>query len=152
MDDKLHDKLSGITGFRQWEKDYNEHDEKSNREKSRFLQHLLLVASGTLGVLISLHSKDIQQPHIRWVFFAGLILLAACILSSVMALYYVVLIREYQRKRFLKELTEYVCENRGYDLSRIRAGKRNVLIAFQLCSVCLYLLAMILLTCYAIFK
>ena len=56
--------------------------EKSSQLRFSFFQHILLVSSSILGILIALHSSNSPYIYIRLVFLLALVLFALGILST----------------------------------------------------------------------
>lgn len=52
-----------------------------------FLQHILLVSSSTLGILVSLHPQTLGSQSIRFLFVAVVVIIGLAILSNTIALY-----------------------------------------------------------------
>lgn len=73
MDNNNMQRIKNTTEFKEWEKQYNDIDEKSNQQLISLFQYLLLVSSSVFGILISLHNTAQQSQCIRLAFFAAIV-------------------------------------------------------------------------------
>jgi hypothetical protein len=149
MEKELYEKAKMCPGFTEWEADFQSIEKESVSDQQKFFQHILLVASSTFGILISFHDTAAQCQCTRRVFLLAIILLSIGILASAVALYAVSMLNVYLEKSFLKAL-DRILRGKGYTRGTVRAGNKKLVQVFRICSICSYLLSIILLTVYII--
>lgn len=151
MDKELYERLKERPGFNEWEDDYRSLEKESVSDQQKFFQHALIVASSTFGILISFHDTAFQCRYTRRVYLLAIVLLSTGILASSIALYAVSTLNVRLMKSSLKELG-HVSDGKGYTPGTVRAGSKKLIRAFRICSICSYLLSIVLLTVYAILE
>ena len=137
-------------GSREWAEDMNLHSERDVHSKSQFFRNTLLVSSSMYAILISLHATPVQDQCIRLVFVVAIVLLAACILFQLAALYDLSTLDERRKNRLAKEEFQHVSRGEGYDPSRVFVGNRKVSLFLQRCSIFLFVLSILSLSYYTI--
>ena len=75
----------------------------SYEKQLSFLQHVLLVASSVLSIVISLHTNNESPLYIRWVFAIAVSLLTAGVVTCSIALYMQTRIPERGRQLYVRE-------------------------------------------------
>jgi hypothetical protein len=151
MDKDLYKKARMYPGFAELERDYQSLEKESVSDQQKFFQHALIVASSTFGILISFHDKAFQYQYTRWVFLLAIVLLSIGILSSSIALYAVSTLNVRLMRSSLKEL-DRVFDGKGYTPENVHAGSKILIRVFQICSICSYLLSIVLLTVYVVLE
>ena len=75
----------------------------SFEKEADFYRNLLIVASGSLGILVSLHNTQSEHLYIRMVFLLAVLLLAVGILTTAIVLHDLSSLPERARQAFLAE-------------------------------------------------
>ena len=113
--------------------DYQHHLEKleqlareSTEKQCTFLQHILLVASSSLGILISLHPTTPEHLYSRWGFLLSVILLGLSVASGTGTLYSQTKLVDRARKAFADECVKSLEEKRSPRMVYIAKTKIHV--------------------------
>jgi hypothetical protein len=130
--------------------DMNRLDDKAVHSMIKLFRHTLLVSSSMYAILISLHATPVQDPHIRRVYIAAIILLAAGILFQLAALFDLSMMDERRRKHLLSKEIPRVARGEKYDPSRIFVGNRRLSQILRLCSILLFVLSVLDLSYYTV--
>jgi hypothetical protein len=101
--------------------------QQSADKKEIFWQHILLVSSTILGILIALHQTSILSPHIRLVFLLANFLLLIGILTSGIVLYDYTNLAERLRQAYHSELDTAFHEDRKVEAVFVKKKKRTLI-------------------------
>lgn len=115
-------------------------------KQETFFQHILIVSSGILGIVISLHTNNSPYICIRLVFVLALILLALGCLTTAIALYDYSRLPDRASRDFQDELQIALREDRKANPVLVTFGKRTlfcqkaclILLPMGICVLTLY--------------
>lgn len=99
---------------------------ESALKKISFFQHILLVSSSILGVIISLHTTNSQCLYIRLIFIVSTILLLLGILSLAVVLYDFSNLQERTRQSFCKEVQDALQNDEKCKMVTVNHKKRTL--------------------------
>ncbi len=99
---------------------------ESAEKQHTFLQHILLVSSSSLGILISLHPTTPEYLYTRWGFLLSVILLGLSVPLGTIALYSQTKLVDRARQAFANECAKSIGENRSPRMVTVAKTKTHV--------------------------
>jgi hypothetical protein len=114
-----------------------------------FFQQLLVVASGILGIVVSLHTSTSPHMYVRILFVVAIAMLAIGILMTVVVLFDHARLVERVRQSLRIEIQSALKENRKLNLVSIEKKKRTLFC--EKGSLCILSVGLIELVIYASF-
>jgi hypothetical protein len=113
---------------------------QSSEKQETFWQHVLLVFSGTFGIVVSLHSDNSPDLHIRLVFALAVVLLSLGTLCSAIVVYDHSQLVERARLEFSTEVQKALREHRAVKPVYTNMRKRTLFCkllscVFLVCSI-----------------
>ncbi len=97
--------------YRRQIKQYVKMTRQASKIKMGFLQHILIVASSILAIILSLHTNNSQVAYLRWVFVVSVVFLLIGTLSMVVALFDYSNLPERARQTYFDEIMDAIKNN-----------------------------------------
>lgn len=119
---------------------------EAEAKESSFLQHILLVTSSTLGILVSLHPSAPEHRYSRWVFVLSVVALGMAVLCNTFSLYARTRLVRRAQKELSDECSKAIRENRpmnpvcvGWEKYHVFCERATyILLVVALISLCSY--------------
>ena len=118
---------------------------EAEAKESSFLQHILLVTSSTLGILVSLHPSAPEHRYSRWVFVLSVVALGMAVLCNTFSLYARTRLVRRAQKELSDECSKAIRENRpmnpvcvGWEYHVFCERATYILLVVALISLCSY--------------
>ena len=103
----------------------NELMNESNNKKTSFFQHILLVSSSILGIILSLHTVNSQYLYIRLIFIISAFLLLIGTLCMALVLYDFSHLQERARQSFHKSIEDALKNDKKVQPVFVKNKKRT---------------------------
>lgn len=121
---------------------------EAEAKESSFLQHILLVTSSTLGILVSLHPSAPEHRYSRWVFVLSVVALGMALLCDTLSLYAQTRLVRRAQKKLSEECSSAIRENRS--MNPVCVGREKYHVFCERATYILLVIALICLCSYAV--
>ena len=122
--------------------------EKSIEKQLSFFQHILIVSSGTFGIIISLHSNSSSGLNTRLVFLLAVLTLSLGSLLTAFVLYDLSFLAERGRQAYCTEVQSAITERRF--VQAVAGSKRKRTVFCEKACCILLLFSIVLLSLWAV--